>query len=268
MIQPYDLNTALAAVDRYALRRARPASRLILIAGVKSVRSGFELDVEPARQRLEECLFLVMAAAHARAKEVYSKWQASSSDSKEVKRLLARATKTEKDALRGLFGSVAKSLTDKTMSRVRNEMTATIAGLAGGKKGYRNKLKQSMRSLGIDQNDEETAHLVKTVTRTAASLGFNAAAWVESEDDGLWGYEYKTAGDERVRDSHAALDGVRYPRNHAFWERFAPPNGWNCRCGLNPIYKGERTARAKTYRGTPDVDPEFLFNPGKIFAAD
>jgi uncharacterized protein with gpF-like domain len=81
----------------------------------------------------------------------------------------------------------------------------------------------------------------------------------------LWGFEYSTAGDERVRASHRPFDGVRYPKEHPFWRQFVPPNGWNCRCGLNPVYYGDRDATIKAFRGVPNVPREFRFNPGGIF---
>lgn len=41
---------------------------------------------------------------------------------------------------------------------------------------------------------------------------------------------YETAGDERVRESHAVLDELVYPVDHPFWDNFMPPNGYRCRC--------------------------------------
>jgi len=43
-------------------------------------------------------------------------------------------------------------------------------------------------------------------------------------------WKYQTVGDERVRDSHAALDGLVLPANHPFWTRHYPPWDWGCRC--------------------------------------
>lgn len=40
--------------------------------------------------------------------------------------------------------------------------------------------------------------------------------------------EYRTAQDSRVRPSHAALDGVIFEQSDPNWQRYAPPNGFNC----------------------------------------
>lgn len=41
---------------------------------------------------------------------------------------------------------------------------------------------------------------------------------------------YRTAGDDRVRASHAALDGFAARNDDSVWMRIYPPCGFNCRC--------------------------------------
>ena len=43
-------------------------------------------------------------------------------------------------------------------------------------------------------------------------------------------WEYKTVGDNAVREEHAKLEGLILPANHPAWAKLFPPNGWNCRC--------------------------------------
>lgn len=54
----------------------------------------------------------------------------------------------------------------------------------------------------------------------------------ESQAEALPYLTYITAGDDRVRDSHAALDGVTRPVKDNFWNTNYPPNGWGCRCDV------------------------------------
>lgn len=98
-----------------------------------------------------------------------------------------------------------------------------------------------------------------------------AARWEDFADDGD-GYllQYRTAGDDKVRPEHAALNGVTLPKSDSFWDSYYPPNGWNCRCTvvevLAPKYpttdhneamqRGEK-ALSKDSKGM------FRFNPGK-----
>ncbi len=43
-------------------------------------------------------------------------------------------------------------------------------------------------------------------------------------------WEYKTQGDNRVRDEHKLLDGLILPATHPIWQKIFPPNAWGCRC--------------------------------------
>ncbi len=45
-------------------------------------------------------------------------------------------------------------------------------------------------------------------------------------------WEYDTANDDRVRSSHAALDGKVFPANSPFWQSHFPPWEWGCRCNI------------------------------------
>lgn len=82
--------------------------------------------------------------------------------------------------------------------------------------------------------------------------------------------QYRTADDERVRDSHARLHNVTLPVESPFWEEYFPPNGWGCRCTVVQVRKGkypvsdERQAMADGNQSTAGKHQEmFRFNPGK-----
>lgn len=74
---------------------------------------------------------------------------------------------------------------------------------------------------------------------------------------------YQTAGDGRVRPTHEILDNISRPVNDKFWDKFYPPNGWNCRCIV--IQNGEDTPKTnlKGFIPPDDVPPAFQFNAGK-----
>lgn len=98
-----------------------------------------------------------------------------------------------------------------------------------------------------------------------------AAKWEQFMEDGdRYNLQYRTAGDDKVRPEHAALNGVTRPLNDSFWESYYPPNGWNCRCTVVQVRKTK-------YPETPheeamalgeealqrDTKGMFRFNPGK-----
>ena len=48
-------------------------------------------------------------------------------------------------------------------------------------------------------------------------------------------WKYKTIGDDKVRQEHAALDGLILHYKDLRWEEIFPPNGWGCRCKIEPV---------------------------------
>lgn len=106
-----------------------------------------------------------------------------------------------------------------------------------------------------------------------------AGKWAGVSND--YNLQYRTAADDRVRDSHAALNGVTLPANDAFWLSYYPPNGWRCRCNAIEVRKGkyEPTDSAKAIKAGELATTQegadgknrlaiFRFNPGaqqKVF---
>jgi len=52
-------------------------------------------------------------------------------------------------------------------------------------------------------------------------------------------WRYRTMEDERVRPNHAALDGFIARATDPVWGGIYPPNGYNCRCEVEPLLDGE-----------------------------
>lgn len=65
-----------------------------------------------------------------------------------------------------------------------------------------------------------------------------AVKWHDIIKDGdEYNLQYRTAGDDRVREAHARLDGVTLPPSDKFWDHYLPPNGWNCRCQVVQVLR-------------------------------
>lgn len=98
-----------------------------------------------------------------------------------------------------------------------------------------------------------------------------AAKWNDFQQDGdRYNLQYRTAGDGRVREEHAALHGITLPPSDPFWEHYFPPNGWNCRCTAVQVRKNNyptSDSNDAIERGKACTDgPKramFRFNPGK-----
>jgi len=109
----------------------------------------------------------------------------------------------------------------------------------------------------------------------------NAAAtmadkWNRMDDDPNFDLQYRTADDERVRQSHEVLHNTTLPKEDPFWDSYYPPNGWNCRCTAieirvgshkrsDPLEASQKGEKATTQIGKDGVNKSsiFRFNPGK-----
>lgn len=58
--------------------------------------------------------------------------------------------------------------------------------------------------------------------------------------------QYVTAGDERVREEHAAMNHIIEPVDSKFWDQYYPPNGWRCRCTVSQL--SQREAESLGYK--------------------
>lgn len=70
--------------------------------------------------------------------------------------------------------------------------------------------------------------------------------------------QYRTVGDSRVREEHAALDEKTYRSDDPVWQRIAPPNGYNCRCSMVTLSKEE----AAKFEISDDIPEDYVPTPG------
>ena len=76
-------------------------------------------------------------------------------------------------------------------------------------------------------NDYNVRHL-KAEYQHAIMSSQAAARWAKFPDGCL--LQFQTAGDERVRESHAILDGIVAKKESSFWLKYYTPLDWGCRC--------------------------------------
>lgn len=103
-----------------------------------------------------------------------------------------------------------------------------------------------------------------------------ADKWENFSDSDRYHLQYRTASDNRVRDSHAALHDITLPKEDPFWDKYFPPNGWRCRCTVTQVLaylnklsdasKAQEAGEAATYKEGKNGKNKleiFRFNPGK-----
>jgi SPP1 gp7 family putative phage head morphogenesis protein len=133
-------------------------------------------------------------------------------------------------------------------------------------------LRDAFSTAGIKPDNSYT---IENIFRTQTQMAYSAGRWNADQDPAiqeiLWGYEYATAGDDRVRPEHAALDGVSAEKGASIWASIFPPNGYSCRCQALSLFEPQDTVlprasvvmEGKTV--IPGADAGFGFNPGKMF---
>ena len=149
----------------------------------------------------------------------------------------------------------------------------------------------SMREIGLsmvtDKGDIKPFNLflndVKTINNKynhnylyaeynhAVGTSLMAAKWLDFEKDSdRYDLQYRTANDDRVREEHALLHNTTLPASDPFWDKYYPPNGWNCRCTVVQVRKGKyptsdpQLAMKRGDNCTDGVKQRmFRYNPGK-----
>lgn len=176
------------------------------------------------------------------------------------KSILRRVTPDTLELLRQLYGlqtsNIIANLTTSLNEGVRNAVQSAVeSGLP---------VESAVVEYFSNVADSGFGRM-KTLVRTATQITYGAVRQEEYEapeiDEILWGYQYTTVGDHRVRESHAAQDGVRLPKDDPFWQAWWAPNGWNCRCQVIPLFEKERIKRPNS-AFSPDTG--FAFSPKEL----
>jgi SPP1 gp7 family putative phage head morphogenesis protein len=184
-------------------------------------------------------------------------------------------SKKDLDALEELYSAQALNISKNLEEWVDSKMeTAAMNVVAEGmttREGTRAMI-EAMQSVGIlpaEITTPKQAYLGETVFRTQTKLAYGAARWQEDQEDWvqeiLWGYKYVTIGDDRVRPTHAALEGATAPKDDPIWNTIWPPNGWACRCDILDLFDEREIVKPDPATIAAGPDKGFGYNPGKLF---
>jgi SPP1 gp7 family putative phage head morphogenesis protein len=69
--------------------------------------------------------------------------------------------------------------------------------------------------------------------QTAYMAGRREEQLANVDDRPYW--QYVAIMDRRGRKEHKALNGLTFPFDDPFWQKFYPPNGWRCRCRVRAL---------------------------------
>ena len=118
-------------------------------------------------------------------------------------------------------------------------------------------------------NKEYNQNYLEAEYLFAKQAGQMSSKWSEFNEYGdRYLLQYRTAGDSKVRDSHALLNRITLPMDDEFWKKYFPPNGWRCRCTTVQVRKGKYEESDSSWaqemgdEATAGRSNLFRFNPG------
>jgi SPP1 gp7 family putative phage head morphogenesis protein len=174
-----------------------------------------------------------------------------------VRQMAAELAKRRRElsvpALQEAYRSEALTLSTDISAELAVSLEASVAGLVA--KGAH--VKEAVAALADKFPKLDLPGRLETIFRTKTRQAYSAGRWASLQDPAiqeiLWGFQYSTVGDDRVRPEHAVLDEVVAPKDHPFWDKWWPPNGWNCRCEVIELYDPPEDGKkpVETFAGQP-----------------
>ncbi|MDR0363771.1 MAG: phage head morphogenesis protein [Bacteroidales bacterium] len=121
-----------------------------------------------------------------------------------------------------------------------------------------NDFKEAVEQLDVKYNRT----WLETEYNTAVGSATTAARWTEFRKEKKYFpiLQYQTVGDDKVRQDHAVLNGVKKHLDNEFWKTYYPPNGWNCRCEAIQLPDAEAKETPEELIKLPGVQSMFRTN--------
>lgn len=146
------------------------------------------------------------------------------------------------------------------------ELTDALIGDDG-----RLRTKSQFFEAALKINDKQVKRYLRTEYELAVAGGQMAGKWVdiEQQKESFPLLRFDAVIDGQTSDLCKGLHGTTLPVDHAFWNRFYPPNHFGCRSTVRQIRSGSTTPDSKI--PSADIPPMFQTNLGKhglIFPKD
>jgi SPP1 gp7 family putative phage head morphogenesis protein len=141
---------------------------------------------------------------------------------------------------------------------------AMAKGLMAGR--GRGAIEEAIEAIG-----DFTRAYADTVYRTNLNTAFTAGRFAQAQTEAVahvvGGFEYVAIRDSDARHNHLAAHGLIASQFDRIWEKVAPPNGYNCRCGLRMVDRFELRQKGlikgtEVLRRIPQTFRDFYPNKG------
>lgn len=149
---------------------------------------------------------------------------------------------------------------------------------------FQDNLEEKLRELGwwgekevvdpetgeVREVDLSQPHRLRTIYQTNLQTSFAKGRYdtQSSTTDALPFWKYDAVMDPATRPSHAALNGKVFRADDPIWNKLYPPNGWNCRCTVQALTRGQlqrqglEVSDGSSIDVATHVDKEWRYNPG------
>lgn len=121
------------------------------------------------------------------------------------------------------------------------QLTATVRDTLAS--GFRRGAKRETTQAALEKLNGFTRAYAETVYRTNLTKAFAAGRMEQAKDDDIavviGGFQFQATLDSDVRPNHAAAHDLIASQFDPIWDRFSPPLGYNCRCGLRMVPRRE-----------------------------
>ena len=256
---PNNLEQLIADKKRLFDIGARSAKRIginVRVAALRAINNGLDVPYEVLTELsdLKPVIAESMVAAHLSgrlrstivASEHFDRGVVAFGPYESAVDFVKRRLNLDKEHLntiRSRYGSAAVDVTEEVGGAVGTAASNAVVDIV--EQGLTTSesikyMREVMDGAGVDVTNP---WLLETMVRSQIAVAYSAGRWNANQDPAiqeiLWGYEYVTVGDDRVRFTHEAIDGAAYPKEHPFWETNWPPNGYNCRCDVLELFKDE-----------------------------
>lgn len=158
----------------------------------------------------------------------------------------------------------AFSVSRYTEAEVLNQfLRELVDAIEDGKTGaeFRTSMNDFMERNGYDAASPWHLDVIfRTNLQTAYNAGHYLSMQTAKKLRPYW--QYKTAGDGHVRESHAAMQDRVYAADDPIWDVWYPPNGFRCRCTVVSLSERQVEERGLTVSDRP---PASLINNEPVF---
>lgn len=275
-------------LSNIGLRNLIPVGRMLRMETLKAYRQARELRFTEILDKLEDLLLDAMVASHLQGRlrsiqtagvglTIQHKALSANPYGKATQFMQDRLKLDPKDIveLRQKYGDTAINVTRGLGAEAEARAHVATARVVGEGMHVRQGIQELRKEFDAIGLSPKHPWLMETLVRTQIQVAYGAGRWNANQDPDIAeiikGYEYVTVGDDRVRPTHAALEGTKLPSNDPMWGSIWPPNGFNCRCTTIEIFdedfeykppSDQKEIDGVMVRPGPDVG--WAMNPGMV----